>query len=104
MVDLDEPSTSSKSVVDVTAADRRGNNSIKATSPVPVRTNPRIVKNNPYLLGLATMGRDCGCGIVGASPCLRFLLLRFDVLAISVGGSKYEIQRHRHSEAQREAP
>jgi hypothetical protein len=82
MLNFDELSGSSEFVGELADADRRGNSSIKATSPIAVRTNPTIVKNSPCLLGLAAVGWDAGCGIVGAFICGFFFLLRFDLLDI----------------------
>jgi len=81
-VNFDELSGSSGFVGEFAEADRRGNNSIKATSPIAVRTNPTIAKNSPCLLGLATVGWDCGSGIVGTFICGFLFLLRFDLLDI----------------------
>ncbi len=76
------------SVGELAVADRRGNNSIRATSPIAVRTNPRSVKNSPRLLGLATMGRDGGSDIVGTSFCSPFLFSRFDSRDIEINQAR----------------
>jgi len=78
MANFDDVNGSFRSVGELAVADRRGNNSIKATSPIAVRTSPRIVKNSPCLLDLAGMGWSTGGGVVGTSFCLRFFFLRFD--------------------------
>jgi hypothetical protein len=82
MLNFDELSGSSRFVGELAEADRRGNNSIKATSPTVVRTNPTIVNNSPCLLGLAMVGWDIGCGILGALVCCIFFRLRFRFLVI----------------------
>lgn len=89
MLNLDELSGSSGFAGELAAADRRGNNSIKATSPAAVRTNPSIVRDSPCLLGLAATGWDTGGRIGGFDR--GFFFRFFDFLVIGEWASKHRL-------------
>jgi hypothetical protein len=81
-VNFDDPKISSRFVVGVAAADKRGNSSIKATRPIVVRNSPAMVKNSPCLLGLAMLSWDGSCIVGTPFFCLRLFFLRFGFLDI----------------------